>query len=87
MELDPANPGYTGNTRPPIYEEKWTNIIASEGRFGIYEEGDGKFYEDGYLFRCGVAYTESYNITNNELKLYFVYQEKLYYLLFKLVYS
>ena len=64
----------------PFYEETWYDDI----HFG----GDGKTYEDSWLFRCGIAYTKSHEFTSDgKLKLFFVYQGKKYYLLFKLVYS
>jgi len=45
--------------------------------------GDGKPYDDSYFFRCGIAYTESYEVTPSEIKLFFLYQGKNYYLSFK----
>jgi len=75
--LDPTKPWGFENEKP-LYEEKW---------FGEPPAGDGTPYEDSYLYRCGIAYTKSYKISPEGLKLFFVYQEKKYYLLFKLVYK
>ena len=73
--------GISDNACLPNCTEQWSSF------WNWNEIGDDLYYEDGCFFRCIMAHTESYNITNDELKLYFVYQEKNYYLLFKLVYS
>ena len=65
--LDPTRPiGY--EYRHPIYAEEWP-IDPN------YWKGDGKIYDDSYLFRCGIAYTQSYEFTSDKLKLYFTYQK------------
>ena len=71
LVLDPTRPWSWGGEQP-LYAE-W--------------DDDEKNYDDSYLFRCGIAYTKTYEITPDSLKLFFVYQEKSYYLLFKLVFS
>ena len=78
IEIDPTRPG--GDEREkPLYAEEWPYDPS-------YWKGDGKTYDDSYLFRCGIAYTESYEINPDELKLYFVYLGKSYYLSFKCIY-
>ena len=78
--IDPTKPWSWGG--PPLFAEQWC-----EDSFNPEWNGECITYEDSYLFRCGIAYTESYELISNELKLFFVYQEKNYYLLFKLVYQ
>ena len=51
----------------------------------FYPYGDGKTYDDSILYRSGIAFAEAYELANDELKLFFVYQEKLYYFLFKCI--
>ena len=79
LVLDPTIPWGSGGEQP-LYAEEWFDDP-------VVWKGDGKTYDDSYLFRCGIAYTKTYEITPDDLKLFFVYQEKSYYLLFKLVYS
>ena len=77
LEQDPTQPGYWANPYL-LYAEKWDE----------YYGGDGKTYEDSWIYRCGIAYSKSYKLTpDGELKLFFVYQEKEYYLTFKLVFK
>jgi hypothetical protein len=82
LEIDPAKPwGWEGS---PLHAEEWRQEwIDDSGVWQIIADT----YEDSYLFRCGIASTESYEITTDELKLFFVYQEQKFYLLFKLVYK
>jgi len=70
---DPARPEYHYNP-DPLYTETW----SKDGK-------DKTVYEDSWLYRCGIAYTKSYKLTPGELKLFFVYQDKNYYLTFKSV--
>jgi len=77
--LDPTRP-WTHEDGPPVYAEEW--FIDP-----YVWKGDGKTYEDSFLFRCGIAYAKSYELNDDELKLFFDYQEKNYYLSFKLVYK
>jgi len=77
IELDPARPGIWGNPEQ-LYAEIWLTRDGGD---------DVTSYEDSFLYRCGIAYTEFYKLSSEELKLYFVFQEKNYYLLFKLIYQ
>jgi len=43
--------------------------------------------EDNFLFYYGMTFAKSYELTQDELKLFFVHQEKNYYLLYKLKYQ
>ena len=74
LAIDPTRPLGYDNNLPPLYGEKLCSDCIP--------------YEDSYLFRCGIAYTESYEFTPDGLKLllFFIYEEKKCYLLFKLVY-
>ena len=68
---DPNRPGIYSDPEP-LYAETW--------------DKDNKTYEDSWIYRCGIAYTKSYELRPGELKLFFVFKEKKYYLLFKSVY-
>ncbi len=57
---------------PPFDAEQWLSDIQAR---------------DEYLFFWGIAYVNDYVFTPNELKLFFVFQGKNYYLSFKLTYS
>jgi len=77
LELDlDDNPSYPWNygSSIPLYGEAWPKG----------PHGKDYIYEDSWLFRCGISYAKNYELTFDELKLFFVYQEKEYYLLFKL---
>ena len=54
--------------------------------FPWYGLGDGKPYEDTRLFRWGVLNAESFELSFNELKIFFSYLGKSYYLSFKCIY-
>ena len=50
-------------------------------------DGDKEYYkQDSYFFRYGIDHVKSCELTPDELKFYFVYNEKSYYLLFKCVF-
>lgn len=53
----------------------------------LWLEIGGKFTGDNYLFEYGQVFAKSYELTQDELKLFFVYQEKNYYLLYTLAYQ
>jgi len=76
-ERDPTRPKYTGPNDPPLYEELWSVLYG----------GDGLKYWDSFLFRCCLANSKSYELTPNELKLFFKDKEKSYYLSFKIIYK
>jgi len=76
-ERDPTKPKGTGPNEPPKYEETWHDI----------DGGDGLKYWDSYLFRCCLANSKSYELTTNELKLFYKDGEKSYYLSFKNIYK
>jgi len=48
--------------------------------------GDGNFYEDSIIFRWGIIYAESYELSSDELKIFFTYLGNNYYLTFKCIY-
>jgi hypothetical protein len=82
IAMDPTKPwGYEDEDSEPIYAEKRCNDT-----YNPLWDGECVPYEDSFLFRCGIAYTKDYELTSDELKLFFIYQEKSYYFLFKLVY-
>ena len=83
IKLDPGWPwGYENDNGEPLFAEIWAyDPTLTDPAWN----GDGKIYEDSYLFRCGIAFTEDYEFTQDALKLFFVYKEKKCYLLFKLV--
>lgn len=80
--LDPCHPFGYGDDREPLYAELWCGGVLSSDL-----DGECVSYEDSYLFRYGIANTKSYELTENELKLFFDYQDINYYLLFKLLYK
>ena len=57
--------------------------------WGFDEEYDkyDEYEQDTFLFRYAIDHVTSYQFTADELKLFFVYQEKSYYLLFKCIYQ
>lgn len=80
--LDPTSSGLTGPIQDePIYAEKWCDYLNPDWN------GECIPFNDSYLFRYGISYIKSYKLNNNELKFYFNFQEKNYYLLFKLIYK
>jgi hypothetical protein len=87
---DPARPYHPWtdrdgvSERPPLFAEEWREWVIEDDK--MFEVVHGSF-ADSWLYRWGIAYTESYELSSDELKLFFDYQEKSYYLLFKLVYQ
>jgi hypothetical protein len=81
LALDPTVPWPYDENIPLLGVEEWCKDSHHSDR-----EGECIPYADSYLFRCGIAYTEDYEMSFDKLKLFFVYQEKKYHLLFKLVY-
>ena len=61
------------------------NLLKMEEELDPYITGN---YGNGseYFFRYGIDFAKSYELINNELKLFFNYQDKNYYLLFKLIF-
>lgn len=54
----------------------------------VIDDGDAiNAHDDSNLFCYGIDHVKSYELTPDELKFYFVYQEKNYYFNFKLVYQ
>ena len=76
---DPIQPwGFAGDEEPLyLYEDSHHTDV----------NGECVPCNDNYLFCYGIAYSKSYKLTHNELKLYFEYEEKYYYLLFKLFFK
>ena len=88
IELDPVIwQGFEGDPDFPltsILYEQWLQEWIDE--YGVQQMKFNGPYEDSYLFRHGIAHTESFEINPEEVKLYFVFQEKYYYLTFKCIY-
>jgi len=75
------NPPPSGWQQGYVPMDTWTSEYDTND-----EIHDAKAKEDSYIFRYSIDNVKSYEITSNELKLFFVYNEKNFYLLFKLVY-
>ena len=72
---------------PSFYNLETDSIEQWMVDYPVHGLGDGKLYEDSRLFRWGVLNAKSFEMTHNELRIFFGYLEKQYYLTFECIFQ